>query len=123
MERQRDRKTEKGEVETERLRYKETEGRRGGKTERRRDEGTTDGIVPLPRRLSFSPSLCLSVYAVSTVFSTAAARVVSRVPVVDCENSTSFDHRQARSGLRHRTDVDQGENPVGAQRQQVARAV
>src|SRR5262245_44332792 len=57
------------------------------------------------------------------VFSTAAARVVSRVPVVDCENSTSSDHREARSGLGHRTDVDQGEYPVAAQRQQVAHAV
>src|SRR5262249_54296431 len=56
------------------------------------------------------------------VFSTAAARVVSRVPVVDCENSTRFDHSEARSGLGHRTDVDQGEYPVGAQRQQVAHA-
>src|SRR5215510_12032197 len=54
---------------------------------------------------------------------TAAARVVSRVPVVDCENSTSFYHREARSGLGRRTDVDQGEYPVGAQRQQVAHAV
>src|SRR5262249_32340652 len=35
----------------------------------------------------------------------------------------SFDHREARSGLGHRTDVDQGEYLVGAQRQQVANAV
>src|SRR5215813_11780759 len=70
----------------------------------------------------FSPSPRRPVAAVSAVFSTAAARVVSRVTVVDCENSTSFDRCEARSGLGHRTDVDQGEYPVCAQRQQVARA-
>src|SRR5262249_60769306 len=63
------------------------------------------------------------VSAVPTVFSTATTRVVSRVPVVDCVNAANLDHREARSGLGSRIDVDQGEYPVAAQRQQVAHAV
>src|SRR5262245_57427284 len=43
------------------------------------------------------------------VFSTAATRVVCRVTVFDCENASGFDHRDARSGLGGRIDVDQGE--------------
>src|SRR5262245_11473584 len=57
------------------------------------------------------------------VFSTAVTRVVSRVLVVDCVNATDFDHCDARSGLGRLVDVDQGEYPVVAQRQHVARAV
>src|SRR5215510_11459714 len=95
-------------------------GHGDGETGRRGDGENLEGFIAIshsPRR----PVAAVS--AVSAVFSTAAARVVSRVPVVDCENATSFDHREARSGLGRRTDVDQGEYPVGAQRQQVAHAV
>src|SRR5215813_3386042 len=94
-------------------------GQGDGATGRRGDGENLEGFIAIshsPRR----PVAAVS--AVSAVFSTAAARIVSRVPVVDCENSTSFDHREARSGLGHRTDVDQREYPVGAQRHQVAHA-
>src|SRR5215475_8195415 len=101
-------------------------GKEDGETERRRDGETEGRRMALSLCPAVSLSLCLSVslsLCLSTVFSTAAARVVSRVPIVDCENSTRLDHSKARSGLGHRTDVDQGEYPVTAQRQQVARAV